>query len=89
MEEGKVQSPKVIEKVENKLGITLRKQKKVDSMGYGLPEPLDEPKREISFKDTKNLTISHLQELEKKQEAEKIKGNLDKLDDEMNSEMKS
>lgn len=82
LEEGKVQNVKVIEKVENKLGITLRRQNR------GPPRQESSLNKEISFKDTKNITISNIRDMTKKQDADRIADKLRKLDDDMDREMR-
>ncbi|MBI2044372.1 helix-turn-helix domain-containing protein [Candidatus Pacearchaeota archaeon] len=89
LEEGKIKDIKVIEKVENYLGITLRKNPAKRVQEYGTPTPVAPSlNQQIDFKSTKNLTISQLQEMKKKREAEELAKKQRKIDDEMNEEMR-
>ncbi|MBI5803295.1 helix-turn-helix domain-containing protein [Candidatus Pacearchaeota archaeon] len=88
LEEGKIKDINVIEKVENYLGVTLRKEPRREIREYGNPDSTLSLKEEIDFKDTKNLTISQLQDMKKKREAEELAERQKKIDDEMDKEMK-
>lgn len=89
LEEGKIRDMKVIEKVENYLGITLRKNSRKEVKEYGtLEPPAKSLNQEIDFKSTKNLTISQLQELKKRQDAERLAEKQKKIDDQMDREMR-